>query len=123
MKEFLPFIIIGLTTGSVYGLAGVGLVLTYKTSGIFNFAYGALAAISVFFFYWLHVDHHMPWPYAALICIFLVGPIEGLIMEVIARYLEPVGTTLKVVATAMRKTVSWSHPTFTPRKRNVWVLR
>ena len=99
MKEFLPFIIIGLTTGSVYGLAGVGLVLTYKTSGIFNFAYGALAAISVFFFYWLHVDHHMPWPYAALICIFLVGPIEGLIMEVIARYLEPVGTTLKVVAT------------------------
>jgi ABC-type branched-subunit amino acid transport system ATPase component/branched-subunit amino acid ABC-type transport system permease component len=99
VKEFLPFIIIGLTTGSVYGLAGVGLVLTYKTSGIFNFAYGALATISVFFFYWLHNDHGMPWPYAALICILVVGPIEGLIMEVIARYLEPVGTTLKVVAT------------------------
>jgi ABC-type branched-subunit amino acid transport system ATPase component/ABC-type branched-subunit amino acid transport system permease subunit len=28
-----------------------------------------------------------------------VGPIEGLIMEVIARHLEPVGATLKVVAT------------------------
>jgi ABC-type branched-subunit amino acid transport system ATPase component/branched-subunit amino acid ABC-type transport system permease component len=99
VKEFLPFIIIGLTTGSVYGLAGVGLVLTYKTSGIFNFAYGALATVSVFFFYWLHTEHGMPWPYAALICIFVVGPIEGLIMEVIARYLEPVGATLKVVAT------------------------
>ena len=36
----LPFIVIGLTTGSVYGLAGTGLVLTYKTSGIFNFAHG-----------------------------------------------------------------------------------
>ena len=39
----LPFIIGGLTTGSVYGLAAVGLVLTYKTSGVLNFAHGALA--------------------------------------------------------------------------------
>jgi ABC-type branched-subunit amino acid transport system ATPase component/branched-subunit amino acid ABC-type transport system permease component len=99
VKEFLPFIIIGLTTGSVYGLAGVGLVLTYKTSGIFNFAYGALAALSVFIFYWLHNQHHMPWPYAALICIFVVAPIEGIALEVMARFLEPVGATLKVVAT------------------------
>ena len=38
MSDLLPFLIVGLTTGSVYGLAGVGLVLTYKTSGIFNFA-------------------------------------------------------------------------------------
>ena len=42
MQEFLPFIVIGLTAGSVYGLAGTGLVLTYKTSGVFNFAYGAM---------------------------------------------------------------------------------
>jgi ABC-type branched-subunit amino acid transport system ATPase component/branched-subunit amino acid ABC-type transport system permease component len=99
VKEFLPFIVIGLTTGSVYGLAGVGLVLTYKTSGIFNFAYGALAALSVFIFYWLHNQHGMPWPYAALICIFVVAPIEGVALEVMARYLEPVSATLKVVAT------------------------
>ena len=44
MTEFLPFIILGLTSGSVYGLAGVGLVLTYKTSGVFNFAFGAIGA-------------------------------------------------------------------------------
>jgi len=99
VKEFLPFIVIGLTTGAVYGLAGVGLVLTYKTSGIFNFAYGSLAALSVFIFYWLHNQHHMPWPYAALLCILVVAPIEGLALELMARYLEPVGATLKVVAT------------------------
>ena len=46
MEEFLPFIVIGLTAGSVYGLAGTGLVLTYKTSGVFNFAYGAIAAVA-----------------------------------------------------------------------------
>jgi branched-subunit amino acid ABC-type transport system permease component len=43
MRDFLPFIVSGLATGSIYGLASVGLVLTYRTSGIFNFGYGALA--------------------------------------------------------------------------------
>ena len=52
----LPFIIIGIVTGSVYGLAGVGLVLTYKTSGIFNFAQGALATVAAYAFYYLNVD-------------------------------------------------------------------
>jgi ABC-type branched-subunit amino acid transport system ATPase component/branched-subunit amino acid ABC-type transport system permease component len=99
VDEFLPFIVIGITVGSVYGLAGVGLVLTYKTSGIFNFAYGALATLSVFLFYWLHVEHGMPWPYAAAICIFGLGPVMGLGLEIMARFLEPVGATLKVVAT------------------------
>jgi len=42
----LPYIVIGLTSGAVYALAGLGLVLTYKTSGVFNFARGALATIS-----------------------------------------------------------------------------
>ena len=45
MKEWLPFIVAGITNGSIYGLAAVGLVLTYKTSGIFNFAHGAQAAL------------------------------------------------------------------------------
>ena len=65
MQEFLTFVIVGLTTGSVYGLAAVGLVLTYTTSGIFNFAQGSIGAMAVYVFYWLHVDLGMPWPYAA----------------------------------------------------------
>src|SRR3981189_3278392 len=69
VQNFLPFIVIGITAGSVYGLAGTGLVLTYKTSGIFNFPYGSLAALSVFVFYFLHNQHGLPWPYAALICL------------------------------------------------------
>lgn len=42
----LSFVILGLITGAIFGLAGVGLVLTYKTSGVFNFAHGALATVS-----------------------------------------------------------------------------
>ena len=99
MSTFLPFIIIGIATGSVYGLAGTGLVLTYKTSGIFNIAYGALAALTVFIFYFLHTEHGMPWPLAAVLCCLVIAPLEGLALEYLARILEPVGATLKVVAT------------------------
>jgi len=36
MTEFLVFLPSGIAIGSVYALVALGLVLTYKTSGIFN---------------------------------------------------------------------------------------
>jgi ABC-type branched-subunit amino acid transport system ATPase component/branched-subunit amino acid ABC-type transport system permease component len=95
----LPFIIAGLTTGSVYALAGVGLVLTYKTSGVFNFAHGALATVSAYLFYTLHVEHGMPWPIAAVICVFVAGPVLGLVLEQITRRLPNVSLAIRVVST------------------------
>jgi len=99
VSEFLPFIIIGITTGSVYGLAGTGLVLTYKTSGIFNLAYGALGALSVLIFYFLHSQHGLAWPLAAAVCLFVVAPLEGVVLELMSRSLDNASATLKVVAT------------------------
>ena len=81
----LPFIIIGIVTGSVYGLAGVGLVLTYKTSGIFNFAQGALATVAAYAFYYLNVEVGLAWPVAALISVLILGAVLGLGFEVMAR--------------------------------------
>ena len=99
MNEYLPFIVIGLATGAAYGLAGMGLVLTYKTSGIFNFGYGAVAALIAFCFYLLHVDHGVPWPIAAAISVFVFAPLVGLVLELLARSLEDASETIKVVAT------------------------
>jgi ABC-type branched-subunit amino acid transport system ATPase component/branched-subunit amino acid ABC-type transport system permease component len=95
----LPFIIAGLTTGSVYGLAGVGLVLTYKTSGIFNFAHGALATVTAYLFYTLHVTHGMNWELAAVICVFVLGPVIGILFEFIARTLINTSLATRVVST------------------------
>jgi ABC-type branched-subunit amino acid transport system ATPase component/branched-subunit amino acid ABC-type transport system permease component len=95
----LPFIIAGLTTGSVYALAGVGLVLTYKTSGVFNFAHGALATVSAYLFYTLHVQHGVAWPIAAIICVLVVGPVMGLVLERIARTLASASLATRVVST------------------------
>jgi ABC-type branched-subunit amino acid transport system ATPase component/branched-subunit amino acid ABC-type transport system permease component len=98
LAEFLPFVVIGLSVGSVYGLAATGLVLTYKTSGIFNFAYGALASVSVFIFYELHDVQGWPWPVAGALCVFVVGPVMGYLLELLARQLAEADRTLQIGA-------------------------
>jgi ABC-type branched-subunit amino acid transport system ATPase component/branched-subunit amino acid ABC-type transport system permease component len=95
----VPFLVAGLTTGSIFALAAVGLVLTYKTSGIFNFAHGALASTSAFLFYFLHVQHGMPWPLAAALCVGAGGPALGFILERVARRLATATLTMKVLGT------------------------
>src|SRR5216684_4360413 len=100
MNALLPFVILGITAGSVYGLTGTGLVLTYKTSGIFNFAQGAVATTGAYVFYILHDDVlHLPAVPTALICVFVVGPVLGLGLETMARRLADASATMKVVAT------------------------
>ena len=95
----LPFVIIGLTSGSVFALAGVGMVLTYKTSRLLNFAHGALAAVSAYVFYALFVLDHWPWPLAAIAAIALVGPAMGFAFEFLARRIQRDALTLRVAAT------------------------
>ena len=99
MSDLLPFIVIGVASGSIYALSGLGLVLTYKTSGIFNFAHGAVAAIGAYAFYDLHHQAGLAWPVALIVCVALVGPLLGLGMELLARHLSAVDETLRVVAT------------------------
>ncbi|ADP81144.1 ABC transporter permease subunit [Pseudofrankia inefficax] len=99
MHDFLPFLVIGLASGAVYGMAGLGLVLTYKTSGVFNFGYGAVAALDVFLFYYLRTELGLAWPLAALVSVGVFAPLLGLGLERLARSLENASDTIKVVAT------------------------
>ncbi len=99
MNEYLPFVVSGIATGSIYGLASTGLVLTYKTSGIFNFGHGAIATAGAYFFYFLHIDHGWDWLPASVVAVLLAGPLLGLGMEPIARRLSQQRTAAKIVAT------------------------
>ena len=51
MRDFLSFTIFGLTLSAVYAVAASGLVVTYTTTGIFNFAHGAIGMIGAYA-YW-----------------------------------------------------------------------
>ena len=99
MRALLPFIVSGIATGAIYALAATGLVLTYKTSGIFNFGHGAIATAGAYVFYFLHVDKKVHWAISFVGAVFILGPLLGLLMERIARRLTPQRTSWKIVGT------------------------
>src|SRR6201986_827990 len=43
MSTFVLFLILGLGSGAVYAALGLGLVVTYRSSGVVNLATGAIA--------------------------------------------------------------------------------
>jgi branched-chain amino acid transport system permease protein len=45
LPDLTPYIGAGLALGSVYALSGVGLVVLFRSTGVINFAYGAVGAI------------------------------------------------------------------------------
>ncbi len=99
MNDYLPFLVIGITVGSIYGIAAMGLVLSYKTSGVLNVGHGAVAAMAAVCFHQLRQEHGMAWPLAAVISVLGFGVVVGLLMEQLARALARVPTAQKIVAT------------------------
>lgn len=94
----LPLVIVGLTTGSVYAIAAMGLVLTYKTSGVFNFAHGAQAAVAAYLMYTFRDSMGLHWLVAAVLAVALAGVVGGLVLERLALALAGSPTSARVVA-------------------------
>ncbi|MBU2981032.1 branched-chain amino acid ABC transporter permease [Lentibacter algarum] len=53
------FLVSGLAVGSLYALGGIGLVILRNSTGVLNFAYGAIAAFSAMFA-WQVTDWGLP---------------------------------------------------------------
>ncbi|MGH9002014.1 MAG: ABC transporter permease subunit, partial [Acidimicrobiia bacterium] len=81
MREYLPFLVIGLTSGSIYAIAAMGLVVTYKTSGVFNFAHGAVGMFATFIFHELRTAQSWPTPLAFAAAVFVVAPVLGVLID------------------------------------------
>ncbi|WP_412520799.1 ATP-binding cassette domain-containing protein [Actinomadura madurae] len=99
MNELLPFIVTGVTSGAVYGLAGSGLVITYRTSGVFNFAHGALAAVAAYVFYWLTTTVGLNWVVAFVLAVPVLGSLMGIALELIGRRISRRSPAMQVSAT------------------------
>jgi ABC-type branched-subunit amino acid transport system ATPase component/branched-subunit amino acid ABC-type transport system permease component len=99
LRELLPFIVAGLVTGSVYGLTATGLVLSYRTSAIFNLGHGALATVAAYVFYFLRYQHHLNWAIAFALSVFVCGGVMGLGMERLTRSLARESAALQIVGT------------------------
>lgn len=97
MTQLWPYVVIGLFTGSVYALAAMGLVLTYKTSGIFNFAYGGVAMFCGFTFWQLRDGWHLNQWISLPILLLVVAPALGILFEYVFRPVSAVSAEIQIV--------------------------
>jgi branched-chain amino acid transport system permease protein len=121
MHLFLTYTIFGFVLGGVYGIAASGLVLTYNTSGIFNFAHGAEAMLGAFLYWQFRFGWHWPAPLALIAVLGVVGPLMGgLLYAGIMRGLRNTAEVTKIVVTValmlgMLSISQWAWNPITPR--------
>jgi branched-chain amino acid transport system permease protein len=100
VQEFLGLTVLGLCTASIFALAASGLVLTYTTTGIFNFAHGAVLMLGAFAYWQLHEDWGWPVPVALATVVLVLAPLLGLAIERgIMRHLTDAPETVRMVVT------------------------
>ena len=83
MDKFLTFSITGLSTAAIYAVGASGLVLTYTTTGIFNFAHGAIGMVCAFAYWQLHFDWGWSTPLALAVVLLVIAPLLGAMLEVV----------------------------------------
>jgi branched-chain amino acid transport system permease protein len=83
MDDFLAYTILGICLGSIYAIAATGLVVTYTTSGIFNFAHGAIGMLSAVVYWQLHEGWGVPAIIAVVLTVCVFAPFVGAILEVL----------------------------------------
>ncbi len=100
MTEFLTFTLLGIVLGAVYGIAASGLVITYNTSGIFNFAHGAEAMLGAFMYWQLHVGWGLPTWLSLVLVLGGFAPLMGAVLYfVIMRGLRDTAEVTKIIVT------------------------
>ncbi|WP_460775757.1 branched-chain amino acid ABC transporter permease [Microbacterium sp. GXF7504] len=94
----LPFIIAGLVIGSVYALSGVGVLVLYRTTGVLNFAHGAIGGLSAMMA-WQFIASRMQ-PSIAIVLAIAIGAAVALLFGLIAGpYLARIDELRKATAT------------------------
>ena len=79
--SILFFLVVGVTLGSIYAVAASGLVVTYTTSGIFNFAQGAMGMFLAFVYWELKINLGIQTLVALLLTVLVIAPIMGALIE------------------------------------------
>src|SRR3954470_19819976 len=81
-EKLFVFLTIGLSVSAIYAISATGLVVTYITSGVFNFAHGAIGMFLAFVYWELHVNQGWPTPLALFMTLGVIAPIIGVLLDV-----------------------------------------
>jgi len=98
VDDVVQWLIFGVPIGCVYALVATGLVLTYKTSGVFNLAFAAQAFASGAVFYQMAArDEHPLW-LSFVVAVLVVGPLIGVVLDrFLFRYMRTASWQVKLV--------------------------
>ena len=98
MDMFLTFTVVGLSTAAIYAVIASGLVLTYTTTGVFNFAQGAIGMLAAFTYWQFRFAWGWPVPICLVLILGIMAPLFGVILEVVVmRGLRGTTETVKLV--------------------------
>jgi len=81
VSKFLTLLISGAASGGIFAIMASGIVLTYETTGIFNFGHGAVAFATAFLYWQLHSGGHWPIVPSAIVSILVFAPLLGLALD------------------------------------------
>jgi ABC-type branched-subunit amino acid transport system ATPase component/branched-subunit amino acid ABC-type transport system permease component len=105
VEKLLNLVISGAVSGAIYSVMASGLVLTYQSSGIFNFAHGAIAFATAYLYFQLHTataDGGLGWPIvpSAIVAILVFAPLLGLLLDrILLRRLADAPVYARIVGT------------------------
>jgi len=100
VTTFLAFTVVGIVLGCIYALSATGLVVTYITSGIFNFAHAAVGMIAAFTYWNLTVEQGWPAILALPFILLIFAPLLGILIDVlIMRNLQTASEEVRVIVT------------------------
>jgi branched-chain amino acid transport system permease protein len=80
VTTFLQLVVVGISTGSVFAIVGMSLVLIFKATGIVNFAQGVFAVLGGLLTYGL--GRHMPLALAAVLAAVITAFIATIVAVV-----------------------------------------
>ena len=115
--DFRSLMVLSLASAALYAVAASGLVVTYTTSGIFNFAHGAVAMITAFVYWQLSSPEAWDLPVwlSLILALFVFAPGLGYLIDKvlmrrlhdatpITRIVVPIGLLVALIQVA---TVIW----------------
>ncbi len=90
----LDYALAGIGLGSIAALSGIGLLVTYRATGVFNVAHGAVAMITAYVVWEAVEVWHLPVAVAAPLAVLVFAPALGLLAErVVFRPLQRAGAS------------------------------
>ena len=96
--DLLRAVLQGAPPGTVYALVALGFVLAYKTSGVFNLAFGAQAYASAVVYFKTHTEWEWGIVPSLLVSVVVLAPLIGFVLEwLIFRHLRTAPAVSKLV--------------------------